>query len=792
MSTGETFKVTGSGATPEIKEKKLDSFHFFNEGNELYRVVHKAGLVETLKVGGSGEQRVALPEQIHAPSGHKVDLAYVGFNGGQRLASISDALGRLLQINRFDDRALVEMLLYPDAGPGGTPLARFELKLNARHQVIEIVLPTDERASWRFDYQDVRGIGCIREVKTPVGGREVIEYLDAGHAYPGNTGRPNLPRVTRHQLFPGFQQPEMEVSYEYTLENFIGNGANIQWESNGLDQLYKASRTYSYGSTAKHKMAGMVARTVQRTFNSFHLLTEETTTQGDCVQRVLTTYHTIEGDFEQQPAYFQLPKTVEKRWELLSDVTQARSETLATTYDNFGNLLEERQHNGIRTAYEYYPVGGYVDDEGDVHCPADPQDFVRNLRSQTVYPAEGHEGQAPIHRTRYRYVELPPLEKSLDEGCLLMASEALLDVQGNVETEQHKTLFDYIDNPSSAFFHGRTLQQSELKNGNTTTTDFSYDKVDGAEGAETVLQTLETLTGFDHGEQVKTVEGTLHRAHHCPSHFMLGGGAVGVGAGDLVQLVQAVALPIDVGAVTDEVFQGVLVAHFHRWLLEAGKELMTGDPWQVHPPTVARVGMTRVEVLDGFTPADRCLDLLDAVQAAHLLVIEAPTGTLLGGQDNLGHLTLGIEPELEARQRRATWASLGVQENLDLCVVVGAVDLQQFAQIIADRCQALAAVEANVSQIDLVPGGGMDLHGQGHLLIAAAADPQGFDQTGFVHDPIDIVAIVEEVEAVEFLFLDPGRGAAAGDLEGFAGGQGKDAVVGRELGQVEIPTDAES
>ncbi|PBI97098.1 hypothetical protein BSG18_57490 [Pseudomonas ogarae] len=315
--------------------------------------------------------------------------------------------------------------------------------------------------------------------------------------------------------------------------------------------------------------------------------------------------------------------------------------------------------------------------------------------------------------------------------------------------------------------------------------------LDGVVSGEHPLHAIALGSGF-FGEQVKTVEGTLHRAHHCPSHFMLGGGAVGVGAGDLVQLVQAVALPIDVGAVTDEVFQGVLVAHFHRWLLEAGKELMTGDPWQVHPPTVARVGMTRVEVLDGFTPADRCLDLLDAVQAAHLLVIEAPTGTLLGGQDNLGHLTLGIEPELEARQRRATWASLGVQENLDLCVVVGAVDLQQFAQIIADRCQALAAVEANVSQIDLVPGGGMDLHGQGHLLIAAAADPQGFDQTGFVHDPIDIVAIVEEVEAVEFLFLDPGRGAAAGDLEGFAGGQGKDAVVGRELGQVEIPTDAES
>ncbi|MGR4974146.1 RHS repeat-associated core domain-containing protein [Pseudomonas sp. LARHCG127] len=297
------------------------------------------------------------------------------------------------------------------------------------------------------------------------------------------------------------------------MENFIGNGANIQWESNGLDQLYKASRTYSYGSTAKHKMAGMVARTVQRTFNSFHLLTEESTTQGDCVQRVRTSYHTVDGTFEQQPAYFQLPKTVEKRWELISDVTQVRSETLATTYDNFGNLLQERQPNGITTDYEYYPVDGYVDDDGDVHCPADPHGFVRNLRCQTVHPAEGHEGQAPVLRTRYRYMELSPLDNSLAEDFLVVSHEALSQVEATAETTLQSTRRFYLDMTDKPLLHGRpdrqeeTLYDNEGK-GKTATVSWRYSQADGELGARTLHQTIETLTGYNGSHQVTTTRAS--------------------------------------------------------------------------------------------------------------------------------------------------------------------------------------------------------------------------------------------------------------------------------------------
>ncbi|MDN4548058.1 sugar-binding protein, partial [Pseudomonas sp. C32] len=193
-----------------------------------YRVTHKSGLIEVLQVGGSSEDRVALPVEIYSPAGHCLKLVHASFRGGQRLQSISDAQGELLRINRANDTQ-VEILARPDSGPDGAPLARYEMNLNASGWVTSIVLPTDEKASWRFGYGNgpIRDILCLHEVKTPVGGRETIEYGDDGHPFPAGGNPKNLPRVTRHNSFPGFGQPKMEMVYRYTTNNFLGNGTNV-------------------------------------------------------------------------------------------------------------------------------------------------------------------------------------------------------------------------------------------------------------------------------------------------------------------------------------------------------------------------------------------------------------------------------------------------------------------------------------------------------------------------------------------------------------------------------------
>ncbi|MNW02853.1 hypothetical protein D3C71_1987030 [compost metagenome] len=68
-------------------------------------------MVEILEVQGSTQNRVALPVEIHSPTGHKVTLGYKTFSGDHRILDwVKDDSGQtLLKMNR--DSAFIEMLL---------------------------------------------------------------------------------------------------------------------------------------------------------------------------------------------------------------------------------------------------------------------------------------------------------------------------------------------------------------------------------------------------------------------------------------------------------------------------------------------------------------------------------------------------------------------------------------------------------------------------------------------------------------------------------------------------------
>jgi len=502
LSTGENFKVTGSGAQPAIKEKKLDSFHFYNLGADTYRVVHKSGLVETLVTGGSGDKRVALPREIRAPSGHAVNLTYTSFQGGQLLETVRDAFTPLLRIERDPNNQFVRLHLHPDSGPGGTPLASFEMRLNGRQEVTSIILPTAENASWRFTYEQIRGHTCLVKVQTPVGGEELIEYRDGGHPYP-NPSAPlqHLPRVTRHTTVPGFGQPDIVVDYTYTTHNFLGNGAAINWLNDGLDNLYRVQTDYEYGSVEALKVGSITQRSVTRTFNRFHLLTEEVTRQGDCVKTVGTDYHSEDVDFDLQPPQFQLPKTVTTRW---TRGNQSRTEVESTSFDEYGNLTEQVQASGIRETFSYYPK------EGDDGCPADPEGFERNLRTKTVYPAASDDGTATALQTVNRYEALPALDSAADApNWLVVTRETLTDSDDNHFSPLQYIERVYHNEPDEPSLHGRPKSQNETFNEKTTTTVFAYSAPLSRLAGEIVDQTVETLTGFDATTKVVTRQHSM-------------------------------------------------------------------------------------------------------------------------------------------------------------------------------------------------------------------------------------------------------------------------------------------
>jgi RHS repeat-associated protein len=503
LSTGETFKVTGSDSASGqlvMKEKKLDTFHFYQESSTRYRVMHKSGMVEILEVQGSTQNRVALPVEIHSPTGHKVTLGYKTFSGDHRILDwVKDDSGQtLLKMNR--DSAFIEMLLHPVGGPDGGPLARFVMTLGASTRYVTRITLPDNQASWRFEYRLINDHLCMSAVETPSGGREELFYQDLGHPFPPSSGRTALPRVTRHIIRPGSEQAPLDVRYTYKSDapgqsekNFLGYGLSIPWEDDGLDNLYKYIGTYLYVCVETLWVDEKPVRKIERTFNQFHLLTSETTTQNNNVQTVENTYFlTPNVPYEQQPGYCQLPKSVRTIWWVLDNPNRRRSETVTSTYDNFGNLLTQTQANGIVETTTWFSAAG-----GD-GCPPDPEGFVRQMKDMTVTPAPSGNGQAPVLRTRYRYKALPPLAGSPLANWLTVESETLLQMTGDQETELERTLLEHTNAPNDAFLHGRVKRQTVTLNDKSTFMDYDYRKFISRQLNAPVQQTTETLsTDFD-------------------------------------------------------------------------------------------------------------------------------------------------------------------------------------------------------------------------------------------------------------------------------------------------------
>ncbi|NAT25928.1 RHS repeat-associated core domain-containing protein [Pseudomonas syringae] len=536
LSTGETFCVDGtSGTVLTMSEKKLDTFHFYKLDATHYRVVHKTGLVEMLEVHYSGTRQMAWPVKIIAPSGHSITLKHRPFSSTQyMLASITDDLDQtLLELSRSSTS--VNLALHPYAAPDGAPLARYVMNLSASDKrVSSIILPDEQRASWRFEYELKAGDQLvIKRVDTPSGGREDISYLDSGHSFPSSANRPALPRVTRHVTDPGAGQAKIDVRYTYQdnqqrSRNFLGAGLPINWEDNGLDNLYKYLQDYDYVCTESLWVEGRRVRTVERTFNRFHLQTLEVTTQNYHQKTLATTYNIQAGvRYASQPNDCQLPrktvtgwqllnkperirsKTV-TRWQLLNKTASIRSKTVTRwqllnktasiprettvthTYDNQGNVLVHKRADGIEEVSSWYPA------QASDGCPADAEGFVCRLKERMTRPAPATQAGAPTLSTRYRYESIRTLDGSEALYWIVPEGETLLEVNGDSDVELQQIRIEHIDKPDNPFEHGRTSRHIQTLNGRSTFTRYAYSKFNEWQPGGPMLLITQTIeTDFD-------------------------------------------------------------------------------------------------------------------------------------------------------------------------------------------------------------------------------------------------------------------------------------------------------
>ncbi|MEV6978547.1 RHS repeat-associated core domain-containing protein [Kitasatospora sp. NPDC093806] len=396
LATGEQYKVQETDSKVVLTQKKLDTVRVAKD-RDAYRLVHKSGDVEVLTGPRTGPA-LKVPTALLTPAGHGLSLSW-DFRGGPvpRLSSVADADDTLLTVD-YTGKTKATLTVLPGRSEGYRVELRFQNNLLT--SVYHYGLGAGSPLVWTFSSEPIGRQGVwgswITGVTMPGGMSETVTYAQGGtgHRFPDSAGLPALPYVTRHVRKPGGGRPQTEVTYAYTDDNFLGGNSGAAWNSD-LDNLYGILTGYTYGSTESVTTGGRTTRTT-RTYDSYHLQTDETTTRNGCSRQVSTEYYAVVGRrFEQQDDRFQLPKTRTVTW--TGPDGRSRDEVTRTEFDDAGNPRSRTAPDGTRTDWEFYPAGGSGSD-----CPPDPNGFTRWPRTVThTPPATAFD--APALRTSYSY-----------------------------------------------------------------------------------------------------------------------------------------------------------------------------------------------------------------------------------------------------------------------------------------------------------------------------------------------------------------------------------------------------
>ncbi len=472
LSTGESFMVDefiDGNAT--FKDRKLRSFDLFQLGAEDFLVVHKSGMLERLRVilvskASKGSDGVALLCEVSSPEGHVVAFEQTAINGIARLHRVSDGTDRVLLEVAYEIDATV-VTLHPNTAQAGAFTFTFK-----NDWLDTLSVPEGYGDGWAFGYEPTEtGLLLLKSTTAPTGGYEEVTYKLEGHALPGGPERPlsHMPVVLECRRDPGHQQPVMTTHYTYSDRNFFGFGVLQDWHDDE-DNLYRVvmppGRSYEYSSIETLYDGIETVRTVERTFNRFHLITSERSTQSGCVTETRTKYdENPEQSFVDQPAWCQLPTEVQTLYYLEGSPERVRKDVEVRTYDATGNVLTHTDVQGAVEHRSYYPARGI---EGE--CPADPLGFIRFLREKRVSPAPESQGAARVVRCRYEILPsrlpggtphvVPSFEENFEEN-----SDGAIEPLGDVT-------YAFVDDFGP--HHGRPLGTMFTLNGVSSVAAFVY------------------------------------------------------------------------------------------------------------------------------------------------------------------------------------------------------------------------------------------------------------------------------------------------------------------------------
>ncbi|WP_176711504.1 RHS repeat-associated core domain-containing protein [Streptomyces sp. PTY087I2] len=391
LSTGEQYKVLETDTDVHLQQKGLDTVRFTKD-DDSYRIVHKSGDVEIL-TGPDNAYSHKVPTAWVTPSGHRLTFDWNWDAAQPRIYQVHDESGQVLLNVEYFGISKTVLHVLPDLSEA------YDVELIFKNELlnnVRLLVPDADPLVWTFSYDDMGEWGeWITGVLMPGGMSETVNYNRDGHEFPDSSSLPKLPYVGLYTLVPGGDQPAIEASYMFSSTNFVGGAYPGATFDSDNDTLYGFETGYTYYSVESRTCGGKTQK-VTRTYNSYHLLTDEMTELEGYSGLVHTDYYaTVGQSFEQQPPQFQLPKMRTVTW---TDAQKnARSEVTVTNFDEQGNPQSRIDPDGARTDWTFYPVDGDGED-----CPPDPNGFARWLKDVVRTPP-ATEFDAPVRKTSYRY-----------------------------------------------------------------------------------------------------------------------------------------------------------------------------------------------------------------------------------------------------------------------------------------------------------------------------------------------------------------------------------------------------
>ncbi|WP_196815166.1 RHS repeat-associated core domain-containing protein [Photorhabdus temperata] len=400
LSTGEQYQVDESvyGITLNIRQKKLDSFHMEKQDGEAYKIIHSSGDLEFLQ-GFDYGTHLKLPTRLVSATGHTLHVDSDNINGKIYISGLRDESDIVL-LNIDYEGNNTTLTFYPE-----TPESYYVVLTTDNGYLTTITheAPGDESLIWAIGYDDTTMGRLATSLTSPGGMTEIVTYpprnSDVGHKFPETSPLSGqlMPYVTTYKKMPGVGQAEIVSDYKYSLSNYLGFQSELNSWGDNDDNLYSITSQYSYSSTeTRHNNAGE-NQLITRTYDKFHLKTNELTQCGSFQSEKSTLYYAQEEgvEFDDQPAQFQCPTSTITTWTDKSDGTNilSRKEEVTTEFSDKGIQTKQTDADGTVTTWEYYPA------EGGTDCPKEPNGFTRFMKSETVTSRD----KKSKHETVYTY-----------------------------------------------------------------------------------------------------------------------------------------------------------------------------------------------------------------------------------------------------------------------------------------------------------------------------------------------------------------------------------------------------